>query len=115
MFYILYYIFLKFSDKVVLKHTLIFRPEIINGIRYFMVNSYHIDIQVKDHVNFYFENLFNDDKKMSENILSTMNENWKKIIDDVKSGISLAYSSLGTKICKGIFENIPINEIFLED
>lgn len=80
-----------------------------------MVKSYHIGIQIKDHVYFYFEDLFHGDKKMSDTILRTMNENWKQITDDVESGISYGYSLLGKKICKEIFDHIPIDDIFLKD
>lgn len=80
-----------------------------------MMDDYNLELNVTDHAFFYLENLFSGDKTMSKTLLDIANENWKDIVDDVKDGIGYGYSRLGLKIATAIFNQIPIDDIFLKD
>ncbi|CAH2009117.1 unnamed protein product [Acanthoscelides obtectus] len=103
---------IKLSD-VTMEHAVKFKEETKGGKKYLIVDSYTLKINING-AHYDFQNLFDGDKLLADNILTVINENWKEVFDDVRSGIEGAYSEVCKHIANGLFTHIPYNEIFLE-
>uniref|UniRef100_A0A1B0CZX6 Uncharacterized protein n=1 Tax=Phlebotomus papatasi TaxID=29031 RepID=A0A1B0CZX6_PHLPP len=64
------------------------------------------------HIN--FENLFNGDKALSDNMNLFLNENWKDILDELKPAINEAFSQIFNTIINTIFAKIAYSDIYLD-
>ncbi|XP_055679537.1 protein takeout-like [Lutzomyia longipalpis] len=61
-----------------------------------------------------FENLFNGDKALSDNMNRFLNENWKDILDELKPAITDAFSQIFNSIINTIFSKIAYSDIYLD-
>ena len=52
------------------------------------------------HIN--FDNLFDGDKALSDNVNNVINENWRDVFNDVKSG----YEEAGAKVAESVFSSL---------
>ncbi|XP_059610295.1 protein takeout-like [Phlebotomus argentipes] len=64
------------------------------------------------HIN--FENLFNGDQALSDNMNRFLNENWKDILDELKPAINDAFSQIFNHIINTIFSKISYSDIYLD-
>lgn len=62
----------------------------------------------------YFENLFNGDKSLSENMNQFLNQNWNVLLTELKPALTEAMSQILQNVINGPFSKIPYNELFLE-
>uniref|UniRef100_A0A1B0DRJ4 Uncharacterized protein n=2 Tax=Phlebotomus papatasi TaxID=29031 RepID=A0A1B0DRJ4_PHLPP len=62
----------------------------------------------------YFENLFNGDKSLSENMNQFLNQNWNVLLTELKPALTEAMSQILQNVISGPFSKIPYNELFLE-
>jgi hypothetical protein len=62
-------------------------------------------------VHFNFENLFNGDKALGDNINKVMNENWEEVFSDVKSSYEDAFGQIVTGLFNGLLAKVPISEL----
>lgn len=60
-----------------------------------------------------FENLFNGDKALGENMNLFLNENWQDILKELKPGVTDAFAQIFSNIINGIFQKIAYSDIFL--
>lgn len=60
-----------------------------------------------------FENLFNGDKALGENMNLFINENWMDILGELKPGITEAFSQILGNLIDAIFKKISYDDIFL--
>ncbi|VEN57799.1 unnamed protein product, partial [Callosobruchus maculatus] len=96
-----------------MQHIIQFKEQTKGGKKHLMVDTYLLNIEIKG-ANYDFKNLFDGDQALSKNILTVINENWKEVYDDVKSGIAKAYGEVCKLIANGLFSKMPYNEVFLE-
>jgi hypothetical protein len=61
-------------------------------------------------VSFNFENLFNGDKKLGDNVNQVLNDNWREVFDDVIQD----YIEVFNKILIAVFNNL-FSKVSLED
>ncbi|KAL0275799.1 UNVERIFIED_CONTAM: hypothetical protein PYX00_003543 [Menopon gallinae] len=61
-----------------------------------------------------FENLFNGDKALGENMNQFINENWNEILLELKPSIQEAFGAVFAEISNRIFSKVPYNDIFPE-
>uniref|UniRef100_A0A1L8DQC8 Putative hemolymph juvenile hormone binding protein n=1 Tax=Nyssomyia neivai TaxID=330878 RepID=A0A1L8DQC8_9DIPT len=61
-----------------------------------------------------FENLFNGDRALSDNMNRFLNENWKDILDELKPAITDAFSQIFNSIINTIFSRIAYSDIYLD-
>lgn len=60
------------------------------------------DLKMKPRqIKFDFENLFNGDKRLGDNMIQVLNDNWKEVYDDVES----SYVEIVSTILKSLFTN----------
>lgn len=65
-------------------------------------------------VHFDFENLFNGDERLGNELSKVVNENWRAVFDDVKSGYEELISSIGKFYSNIIYTKVPFDDIFLK-
>ncbi|CAG9767575.1 unnamed protein product [Ceutorhynchus assimilis] len=94
-------------------HTLDFQEQTKDGIVYYKPTKYTIKIST-EHANFNFENLFDGNKLLGDNINKVVNQEWKLIFLDVRDGFQEAFGQIFLDYAKRIFEKVPMKEIFLE-
>lgn len=62
---------------------------------------------------FNFENLFNGDKRLGDEINKVLNENWDSIYNDVRSSYDESFGLIFKDIANRIFNRVPFNDLFL--
>lgn len=63
-------------------------------------------------IKFNFENLFDGDKALGDNINHVVNDNWKDVFLDVKSSYEEAFAKIFFAIFSNFLAKVPISEIF---
>lgn len=94
-----------------MKHDIHFDKENKNNKQYLKVKLYTARITVEG-AHFDFQNLFNGDKRLGDNILKVINENWSVIFDDVKDGVNNSFSKVFEAVAKIFFSKIPTENMF---
>lgn len=79
------------------------------------LNATSVDIKIKPKkAIFYFENLFKNDKKLSDTINSFMNENWELVVENLIPGYEKRLGPVFKDETNKIFNNVPMKKIFPE-
>ncbi|KAL3271589.1 hypothetical protein HHI36_022064 [Cryptolaemus montrouzieri] len=60
-----------------------------------------------------FDNLFDGNTQLGENINQVLNDNWKVIMDELKHGYGLAIGTEIKDVANKLFSQVPLKEIFL--
>ncbi|CAH1397718.1 unnamed protein product [Nezara viridula] len=81
-----------------------------DGKKHFHAKTFTADITPTKQ-SYYFENLFNGNKALADNMNTFLNENGEQIFKELKPAISRALSQAFTQITNQIFYKIPSNEI----
>lgn len=63
---------------------------------------------------FKFDNLFNGDKKLGDEINKVLNENWESLFNDVKAGYDESFALIFKDLANRVFNRVPFNEIFID-
>jgi hypothetical protein len=61
---------------------------------------------------FHFDNLFNGDKVLGDEINRVVNENWKLLYEDSEEAFAGATLKIITNVCNNVFAKISIEEAF---
>lgn len=96
---------LKLKFDIVTKH---------NGKKYIVIKDQEYTLN-PSFASYHFENLFNGDKMLGEQINKVLNENWKEIFEEVGPGYEKAMGMLLANIANRVFSKVAINELFLAD
>lgn len=62
----------------------------------------------------YFENLFNGDKLLGDNMNRFLNENWQDILNELKPSVVEAFASIISNIVNSVFSKVSYDDIFLK-
>lgn len=101
-----------FSENVDAKIKLLGHPETKDGEEYFHLTKVKLDFDItRLRVN--FENLFNGDKALGDNMNLFINENWKEIFAEINQSIAEAISEVLLIAIQGPFSAIPYRKLFL--
>ncbi|XP_070506618.1 protein takeout-like [Chironomus tepperi] len=84
-----------------------------DGDEYIDIQEFKIKITPK-RVFFNFENLFKNDKKLSDTINSVMNQQWQLVTDNILPGYEEKIGEQLIGVCNKIYHNVPVNKIFRE-
>ena len=63
------------------------------------------------HVYFHFDNLFDGDKQLGDNINRLVNENWREVFDDVRDGYIEMLSRIFLQYLNNLFSKAPLEEL----
>lgn len=81
------------------------------GEKYINITTFRFKMTPK-HANFFFENIFNGDKVLSDTINTFMNENWQVVYDTLFPGYEASFGDKFKSIANRIFQNVPAKIIF---
>ncbi|CAD7093430.1 unnamed protein product [Hermetia illucens] len=99
-------------ENVDAKIKLLGHPETKDGEEYFHLTKVKLDFDItRLRVN--FENLFNGDKALGDNMNLFINENWKEIFAEINQSIAEAISEVLLIAIQGPFSAIPYRKLFL--
>lgn len=82
------------------------------GKTYLKIKDFSLKIKVSRMIT-NVENLFND-PVISKELNKFFNENWKEIYGELRVAIDKGMSTHFERVYKGVFDNIPYNELFTE-
>ncbi|XP_066144885.1 protein takeout-like isoform X2 [Euwallacea fornicatus] len=94
------------------KHLIKFEETNKGESVYFTPKSYQIKM-IPEHASYIFENLFNGNKLLGDNINKVINQEWRTIFNEVGAAHHKLYAELFLEFTKNVFEKHPINDIFL--
>jgi hypothetical protein len=63
-------------------------------------------------VSYNFENLFNGDKQLGDNINRVLNDNWKEVFDDVKADYIKVVDRIIVQLFNNFFSKVSQEEAF---
>lgn len=61
----------------------------------------------------HFSNLFNGNKALANNMNMFLNENWKDILNELKTPITIGFGNVFTAIINHVFNNFAYSDLFL--
>lgn len=61
------------------------------------------------------DNLFNGNKQLGDTMNSFMNENWKELYNELKSGILDALAAVIVNLVNNVFIRVQYEQLFAED
>ncbi|XP_047097006.1 protein takeout-like [Schistocerca piceifrons] len=83
-----------------------------SGEKYVNIKDFKINFETS-RLYLTFENLFNGDKALGDNMNNFINENWDVILKELKPGISDVLGAIFQDISNRIFSKVPYDKIFL--
>lgn len=101
-----------FTDNAWLNHTLTCEPYEKKGKQYLRIKDYKVTI-LPEKMTFNFENLFNGDKRLGDEINKVINENWEAIFNDVRSSYEESFGLIFKDLGNRVFSRVPYNELFI--
>ncbi|KAF5284911.1 hypothetical protein FQA39_LY16866 [Lamprigera yunnana] len=78
---------------------------------YFEIKQFEVSLDPKM-VKFDFQNLFNGDARLGDEMNKLLNDNWNEIFTDVKGGYEEALGAIFMGIANVIFKKVPFDEMF---
>ncbi|XP_050316088.1 protein takeout-like [Anthonomus grandis grandis] len=94
-------------------HVLQFDETQKDGKTYWVPKDYSLKMY-PNHATYKFDNLFDGNKLLGDNINELINKEWMTIFEDVGQGYAAAYAKIFLSYAKKIFGKAPINEIFMK-
>ncbi|KAK9874612.1 hypothetical protein WA026_005442 [Henosepilachna vigintioctopunctata] len=84
-----------------------------NGVKYFHLDDFKLDYNIKK-LSFNFENLFEGNKELGDQLNKFLNDNWDLILTDFGPGISNTVSGIIRNIYQQVGEEVPVKYFFKE-
>ncbi|KAL1132410.1 hypothetical protein AAG570_010365 [Ranatra chinensis] len=100
-------------DSINLKIGLDWEDKQKKGNLHSHITGYKVDFTVA-RLYIYFDNLFNGDKLLGENMNTFLNENWEAVLTDFRPAIGQTVGETVKLILNNIFEIIPFDMLFPE-
>lgn len=86
-----------------------------NGKKYLQLNEKpKIDLKT-NRLYIQLDNLFNGNKQLSDTMNNFMNENWRELYNELKSGILDALGAVIINLVNNVFIRIPYEQLFIDD
>ncbi|KAJ4448254.1 hypothetical protein ANN_10268 [Periplaneta americana] len=87
--------------------------ETIDGKEYFSERNQATTI-TPTNVHIEFTNLFNGDKLLGKQMNEFLNKNWREWYKELSPTIFSAYSQIISTVFKGLYQTVPVSEMFPE-
>lgn len=101
-----------FLEQVKCNHTFYFDQYRRNNQIHLSITNSTYKVEAT-HIKYNFENLYNGEKLLGDNVNLVMNDNWKEVFDAVRPKYEKAFNLIFQKIVVNILEKVPVSEIFL--
>ncbi|EFA05636.1 Circadian clock-controlled protein-like Protein [Tribolium castaneum] len=106
------------ESTIVLKNVTIagyFNYETVkrSGKTYLRFVDHHLSLDVS-HVYYHFDNLFNGDKALGDNINKVLNDNWSEVFEDVKGGYSEVMNQIIQTLLNNFWSVVSLEDAFGE-
>ncbi|XP_026480098.1 protein takeout-like [Ctenocephalides felis] len=82
------------------------------GKAYMQLNQFDVKFNAK-RVTMHFDNLFNGDKVLGDNLNNFINENWQEIFKEVQPALEDSLAQIFLEITNRFFNKVPFDEVYL--
>lgn len=65
-------------------------------------------------IKFNYENLFDGNKLLGDNVNKVLNDEWEAVYKDVGRNYETSFARFCIRVTKAVFSNIPAKKLFLE-
>ncbi|XP_072377445.1 protein takeout-like [Diabrotica undecimpunctata] len=96
-----------------INHTIYAESVEKKGKEYWHFYNYTVTLRPEKMI-YEFENLFNGDKKLGDQILSVLNENWSELFTDVRDGYEKSFGLIFQGLGNRVFSRVALEDIFLD-
>uniref|UniRef100_A0A1A9WGV8 Lipid-binding serum glycoprotein N-terminal domain-containing protein n=1 Tax=Glossina brevipalpis TaxID=37001 RepID=A0A1A9WGV8_9MUSC len=80
---------------------------------YMKLENFHLHVEPK-FIIYKFDNLFNGDKALGDNMNKFLNENWKEIHNELRDSVDVALGSVANDVIHRVFTKYPYAKYFSE-
>uniref|UniRef100_A0A1A9WGV9 Uncharacterized protein n=1 Tax=Glossina brevipalpis TaxID=37001 RepID=A0A1A9WGV9_9MUSC len=80
---------------------------------YMKLENFHLHVEPK-FIIYKFDNLFNGDKALGDNMNKFLNENWKEINNELRDSIDVAFGAVAKDIINHVYTKYPYAKYFNE-
>uniref|UniRef100_A0A1A9ZDH2 Uncharacterized protein n=1 Tax=Glossina pallidipes TaxID=7398 RepID=A0A1A9ZDH2_GLOPL len=84
-----------------------------DGEVYMKLKNFHLHVDPQSFI-FHFDNLFNGDKALGDNMNKFLNENWKEIFNELRASIEKEFGAVVDKIISQVYTKYPYAKYFKE-
>ncbi|XP_060533718.1 uncharacterized protein LOC132706405 [Cylas formicarius] len=99
-------------DNLQIRHRIELEEVARDGDTYYDVKSYRLEL-LPEKVHYHFDDLVEGNQALSKSINGVLNDEWKTVFDDIKSGFEAGYANVLKEYSKSFFDKVPAKEIFL--
>ncbi|XP_018570242.1 protein takeout [Anoplophora glabripennis] len=96
-----------------INHTLIAEPFEKKGRTYWSFKDYTVTLR-PERVIFKFDNLFDGDSRLGDEINKVLNDNWDEVFTDVREGYEKSFGLIFHGLANRVFTRVALSDIFLE-
>lgn len=79
-------------------------------IKHFLIDPYKLTLDITG-AHYNYDNLFNGEKLLGDNVLKVINENPIEVFADVKSGTESSFALVFKALAQQVFDKIPAKEV----
>uniref|UniRef100_A0A1B0BD96 Haemolymph juvenile hormone binding protein n=1 Tax=Glossina palpalis gambiensis TaxID=67801 RepID=A0A1B0BD96_9MUSC len=84
-----------------------------DGDVYMKLKDFHLHIDPQSFI-YHFDNLFNGDKALGDNMNKFLNDNWKEIFSELKVSMEKEFGAVVGKVISQVFTKLPYAKYFEE-
>lgn len=85
-----------------------------DGNKFILVKDAKASIRISK-LTYKFDNLFNGEKRLSDQMNTFLNTNWKEIFQELKPAIDETFAGIIEQILNNVLNNVPLDELFVQD
>ncbi|CAH1968647.1 unnamed protein product [Acanthoscelides obtectus] len=96
-----------------INHTLTAEEKIKKGKVFWTFKEYTITLE-PEMMSYNFDNLFDGEQALGDNINKVLNENWSEVFADVREGYEKGIGAIFHNLANRVFSIVPLDEIYLQ-
>ncbi|XP_018570252.1 protein takeout-like [Anoplophora glabripennis] len=96
-----------------INHTVVAEPLEKEGQSFWSFKNYTVTLR-PERVIFKFDNLFDGDSKLGDEMNKVLNDNWDEVFTDVREGYEKSFGLIFQDRANSIFTQVALSDIFLE-
>ncbi|CAG9853592.1 unnamed protein product [Phyllotreta striolata] len=96
-----------------INHTIYAEPFQKKGKTFWHFSNYTVTLR-PDRMTYKFDNLFNGEERLANNILNVLNENWNEVFTDVRDGYEKSFGLIFHGLANRVFSKVAVADIFMD-